>query len=306
MILVTGGAGFIGSEFVRSVEEECIILDRLTYAGDPQNVAATEHIFIHGDICDRILVKHILYRYRPTAIVHFAAESHVDTSFHNPEHFFNTNVIGTMTLLEEARLWGTKFLHISTDEVYGSLPPDHPPFTEESPYRPSNPYAASKAASDLMVRCFNKSYGLPTIITNCGNNYGENQHPEKLIPKFVRMAKRGEPMTLHGDGMDVRDWIHVSDHCSALRLLLKKGTWGESYNIGANEEHTNLHIAEQISDAILRSEMVKTEIAFIPDRMSQDRRYAINASKLRALGWVPSASFDESLVTTIRWYINNF
>lgn len=250
-----------------------------------------------GDIRDRVLVKHILHRYRPEAIVHFAAESHVDSSIYNPEHFVGTNVLGTMTLLEEALQWGIKFLHVSTDEVYGALSEFDLPFTEDSPYRPNNPYAASKACSDMMVRTYHRSYGLPTIITNCGNNYGPYQHPEKLIPKLVRQAKAGGPLTIHGDGKDVRDWVHVQDHCSALRLLLEKGEPGHSYNIGAGNEKMNLEVAYAIDELI-----PSVGIKLVENRVAQDRRYAICADKLSALGWTPQIPFADGLKETVDWY----
>lgn len=299
MILVTGGLGFIGCNFVRSYPSECVVLDRVTYASDPSNLDGVPHIAIQGDIRDRVLVKHLLYRYQPTAIVHFAAESHVGSSIWNPEHFLGTNVLGTATLLEEAFQWGTRFLHVSTDEVYGSLEPEDAPFTEDSPYRPNNPYSASKAASDCIVRCYHKTFGLPTIITHCGNNYGPYQHPEKLIPKLVGQAVRGEDLTIHGDGQDIRDWVHVEDHCAALRLLLEKGVPGETYNIGADAEWKNIEIARAICGLM---EIGEDAIKLVPNRIAQDRRYGLNAGKLRALGWKPAKRFEAGLVETVRWY----
>jgi dTDP-glucose 4,6-dehydratase len=298
LILVTGGAGFIGSNFVRTYPGECVVVDSLTYAGDQENLRGVDHVFLTADIRDRVKIKHILHRYRPEAIVHFAAESHVTASIYSPEHFLGTNVLGTLTLLEEALQWETKFLHVSTDEVYGSLEPGDAPFTEEHPYRPNNPYAASKAAADIWVRCYFHTYGLPAIITNCGNNYGPFQHPEKLIPKLVGQAMRGEALTVHGDGEDVRDWIHVSDHCAALRLLLDKGEIGQTYNIGASNELTNMQVAQMISWSMPGA----TPIKLVPNRVAQDRRYALDASKLRALGWAPQIPFERGIKETVDWY----
>lgn len=299
MILVTGGAGFIGSNFVREYPGECIVLDSMTYAGDAENLRGVKHVFLQGDICDRVKVKHILHRYRPEAIVHFAAESHVTASIYSPEHFVQTNVLGTMTLLEEALQWGLKFLHVSTDEVYGSLGPNDAPFTEQHPYRPNNPYAASKAAADVMVRSYHSTYDLPAIITNCGNNYGPYQHPEKLIPKLTGQALLDEPLTVHGDGKDVRDWIHVSDHCAALRLLLAKGTPGETYNIGASNEWQNIQIARAICGFL---DVDEEQIVLVRNRVAQDRRYALDATKLRALGWHPAIPFEVGLKSVVEWY----
>lgn len=294
--LVTGGQGFIGSEFVRSWPGEVVNLDCLTYAANPAYTAGREQFFIRGDIRDRELVGKVFRTYRPELVVHFAAESHVDRSVDRPALFVDTNVFGTLVLLEAARDAGAPFLHVSTDEVYGTCTGE--PFHEGTPYAPNNPYAASKAAADHLVRSFGTSYGLPTIITHCGNNYGPCQHEEKLIPKMIRRAQAGQLLPMHGDGSQVRDWIHVADHCAAIRAILAKGTWGEVYNIGARSERTNREVVE----AICRLLGVAPRWQWVDDRYCQDARYAINPAKVEALGWLPVFDFESNLADTVRWY----
>ena len=324
-ILVTGGAGFIGSNFVLdwiAGENSLLInLDKLTYAGNLGNLASLKddarHIFVQGDINDRALVATLLERHRPWAVVHFAAESHVDRSIHGPADFVQTNIVGTFALLEAARAyWSTlneseksrfRFLHVSTDEVYGSLGVDDPPFTENSPYAPNSPYAASKAASDHLVRAYHHTYGLPALITNCSNNYGPYQFPEKLIPLVTINALQGKPLPVYGDGGNVRDWLHVGDHCAAVRLALKKGPAGATYNIGGGFEKTNLEVVEAICGIVdelnPRGAPHAKLISFVKDRPGHDRRYAINSSKITAeLGWRPAKQFEEGLRQTVRWY----
>ena len=329
MILVTGGAGFIGSNFVLdwiATEQTPVVnLDKLTYAGNLANLAALKddprHIFVKGDICDRALVARLLAQHRPSAIVHFAAESHVDRSIRGPDDFVQTNVIGTFSLLEEARAYWTglaepdksrfRLLHVSTDEVYGSLRPDDPPFTEATPYSPNSPYAASKAASDHLVRAHHHTYGLPTLTTNCSNNYGPYQFPEKLIPLLVLNAVQGKPLPVYGDGLNVRDWLYVADHCEAVRLVLRGGQPGETYNIGGGSERTNLEVVRAVC-AILdelhpnpRLSRHSSLITFVKDRPGHDRRYAIDAAHLRRqLGWMPRLTFEAGLRETIRWYLD--
>jgi dTDP-glucose 4,6-dehydratase len=328
-ILVTGGAGFIGANFVlewvRSGMGAVVNLDKLTYAGNPENLAELngnpQHIFVQGDIGDRPLVARLLAQYRPRAVLNFAAESHVDRSIHGPEDFIQTNVVGTFHLLEEVRgYWnalsdeqklGFRFLHVSTDEVYGSLDPSDPAFTESTPYAPNSPYSASKAASDHLVRVYHHTYGLPVLTTNCSNNYGPYQFPEKLIPLVIHNALAGKPLPIYGDGSNVRDWLFVGDHCSAIREVLARGRVGETYNIGGNNEKTNLEVVHVLCD-ILDSEKPKAggsyrdQIAFVKDRPGHDRRYAINAAKMaRELGWQPAESFESGIVKTVRWYLGN-
>ena len=328
MLLVTGGAGFIGSNFVLSsvaqTGEAVVNLDKLTYAGNLKNLAALEgdarHVFVRGDICDRPLVRRLLAGHRPRAIVHFAAESHVDRSIDGPAEFVQTNVTGTFSLLEEARAHWTalppaekdsfRFLHVSTDEVYGSLGADDPAFSETTPYAPNSPYAASKAASDHLVRSYHHTYGLPTLTTNCSNNYGPYQFPEKLIPLVIHNALAGKPLPVYGDGRNVRDWLYVLDHCAAIRLALDKGRPGETYNIGGNSERTNIEVVQQIcaflDEAQPRVGRYAELIEFVKDRPGHDRRYAIDSAKIRAeLGWRPSESFESGLEKTVRWYIAN-
>ncbi len=324
MLFVTGGAGFIGSNFVLSTiaqtGEPIVNLDKLTYAGNLRNVDALRadprHVFVKGDICDRELVRHLLQKHKPRAIVHFAAESHVDRSIAGPADFVQTNVIGTFSLLEEARTYfekspGLRFLHISTDEVYGSLAPRDPAFTEATPYAPNSPYAASKAAADHLVRAYFHTYGLPVLTTNCSNNYGPHQYPEKLIPLMIRNALAGKPLPVYGDGRNVRDWLYVADHCEALRLVLEKGRLGETYNIGGAAERANLDVVNALCAALDEARPRKGGrhadlIAFVKDRPGHDLRYAMDSSKIRReLGWQPKESFESGLAKTVRWYLEN-
>jgi dTDP-glucose 4,6-dehydratase len=323
MLLVTGGAGFIGSNFVVSTlaetGEPIVTLDKLTYAGSLMNLAAVSedarHTFVRGDICDRELVRSLLRKHQPRAIVHFAAESHVDRSISGPADFVQTNVVGTWALLEEARAYCAKdafrFLHVSTDEVYGSLRADEPAFTEERPFAPNSPYAASKAAADHLVRAYFHTYGLPVLTTNCSNNYGPHQFPEKLIPLMIRNALAGQPLPVYGDGRNVRDWLYVADHCHALRLVLARGKPGETYNIGGESERANNQVVERLC-ALLdkarprRSGAYADLIAFVTDRPGHDRRYAMDITKMRReLGWAPKESFDTGLEKTVIWYLAN-
>jgi dTDP-glucose 4,6-dehydratase len=329
MLLATGGAGFIGSNFILSSleknDEALVNLDKLTYAGNLRNLDSlrgdARYTFVQGDVCDRALLKKLLETHKPRAIVHFAAESHVDRSVTGPAEFVQTNVVGTFCLLEEARnFFGTlkgkerddfRFLHISTDEVYGSLQPDAPAFTEASPHAPNSPYAASKAAADHMVRAYHHTYGLPTLTTNCSNNYGPYQFPEKLIPLVIRNALAGKPLPVYGDGRNVRDWLYVRDHCDALRLVLERGRLGETYNIGGNSEEANIDLVKMlcalIDQAIPRKSGSHADlISFVKDRPGHDRRYAIDAAKIaRELGWKPKENFKSGLMKTVRWYIDN-
>ena len=329
MLLVTGGAGFIGSNFVldslAAADEPVVTLDKLTYAGNLRNLESlcgdARHTFLRGDVADRALVKQALERHRPRALVHFAAESHVDRSIVGPAPFIDTNIVGTWSLLEEARAyWGAlpgaerdafRFLHVSTDEVYGSLGPADPAFTESTPYAPNSPYAASKAAADHLVRAYHHTYGLPTLTGNCSNNYGPYQFPEKLIPLVIRNALAGEPLPVYGDGLQVRDWLYVLDHCSALRRILEAGRVGETYNIGGNSEKKNIEVVRTLCAILDRERPKKSgayadQIAFVKDRPGHDRRYAIDGAKLRAeLGWQPAETFDTGLAKTVRWYLEN-
>src|SRR5437773_12271739 len=306
MLLVTGGAGFIGSNFVVSSlaqsDEAIVTLDKLTYAGSLMNLAAVaadaRHVFVRGDICDRELVRGLLRKHKPRAIVHFAAESHVDRSITGPAEFVQTNVVGTWSLLEEARAYCTddafRFLHISTDEVYGSLAADEAAFTEERPFAPNSPYAASKAAADHLVRAYFHTYGLPVLTTNCSNNYGPYQFPEKLIPLVILHAISGKAIPVYGDGQNVRDWIYVADHCEAIRTVLARGRTGETYNIGGGNEMKNIEVVETICstlDELRPNDPVvphKGLIKFVTDRPGHDRRYAMNSATLESdLGWKP-------------------
>jgi len=327
MLLVTGGAGFIGANFVVSTiaetGEELVNLDKLTYAGNLRNLNVlrddARHRFVQGDICERERVRNLLATHRPRAIVHFAAESHVDRSIAGPAEFVQTNVVGTWALLEEARAYweargrdaAFRFLHVSTDEVYGSLGPHDPAFTEETPYAPNSPYAASKAAADHMVRAYHHTYGLPTLTTNCSNNYGPRQFPEKLIPLVIRNALAGEPLPVYGDGKNVRDWLYVADHCDAVRLVLEKGRIGETYNIGGENERANIDVVKTIC-ALLDGLHPRSAgsyaslIRYVTDRPGHDRRYAMNIAKIRReLGWQPRESFETGMEKTVRWYIDN-
>jgi dTDP-glucose 4,6-dehydratase len=330
VILVTGGAGFIGSNFILQQLDadsatSLVNLDKLTYAGNLRNleVVATDrrYEFIHGDIGDRGLVRRLLEKHQPSAIVHFAAESHVDRSIREPDDFIRTNVDGTFALLEEVRAYWTslsgdeskrfRFLHVSTDEVYGSLGPDDPPFCETTAYAPNSPYSASKAASDHLVRAYHHTYGLPTLTTNCSNNYGRFQFPEKLIPLMILNARDGKPLPVYGDGLNVRDWIYVADHCDAIALVLARGTPGETYNIGGWNEEPNLEIVHAVCDIV--DEMAprvggsrRELIRFVKDRPGHDRRYAMDARKIeRELGWRPKETFETGIRKTIRWYLEN-
>ena len=327
MLLVTGGAGFIGSNFVlagiAATGEPIVNLDKLTYAASLANLddlrGDARHVFVKGDICDRALVRQLLERHRPRAVVHLAAESHVDRSIAGPAEFVQTNVVGTFTLLEEARTYclqlaaperaAFRFLHVSTDEVYGSLGPDDAAFSEATPYAPNSPYSASKAASDHLVRAYWHTYGLPTLTTNCSNNYGPHQFPEKLIPLMIHQALAGKPLPVYGDGQNVRDWLFVLDHCAALRAVLERGGPGEVYNIGGNAEMKNLDLVRTLC-ALLDDARPRTGgsyadlITFVKDRPGHDRRYAIDSAKIqRELGWKPAESFASGLKKTVRWYL---
>ncbi len=326
MILVTGGAGFIGANFVLDwlarCDEPVVNLDRLTYAGNLRNLDSlrgdARHIFVRGDINDRALVGTLLAEHRPRAIVHFAAESHVDRSIHGPEDFITTNIDGTYHLLEAARAYwmalpeaeraAFRFLHVSTDEVYGSLGPADPPFAETTCYAPNSPYSASKAASDHLARAWWQTYGLPTLVTHCSNNYGPYQFPEKLIPLMILNAVEGKPLPIYGDGQNIRDWLYVGDHCAALRRVLEAGAPGETYNIGGWNEKTNLAVVETV--CALLDEMHPQGapharlITFVKDRPGHDRRYAIDARKIeRELGWRPAESFETGIRKTVAWYL---
>jgi len=327
MLLVTGGAGFIGSNFVLSTlaatGEAIVNLDKLTYAGKLENLEAiagdARHAFVKGDIGDRALVRKLLAERRPRAVLHFADESHVDRSIDGPAEFVQTNVVGTFSLLEEVRAWwgslagaqngNFRFLHVSTDEVYGSLEADAPAFTEAHPYAPNSPYAASKAASDHLVRAYHHTYGLPVLTTNCSNNYGPRQFPEKLIPLMIAQALAGKPLPVYGDGQNVRDWLYVLDHCEAIRVVLEKGRPGETYNIGGNIEKKNLELVHTLCALLDKARPRKSGrhadlITMVKDRPGHDRRYAIDASKIeRELGWRPQESFESGLRKTVDWYL---
>ncbi len=327
-LLVTGGAGFIGSNFVldwlRDHDEPIVNLDSLTYAGNLQNLGALEgdarHHFVHGDIADQPLVERLLAEHGVRAIMHFAAESHVDRSIHGPDAFIQTNVVGTFRLLEAARgYWGAleapakdafRFLHVSTDEVYGSLSGTDPAFTELNRYEPNSPYSASKAASDHLVRAYHHTYGLPVLTSNCSNNYGPYQFPEKLIPLVIHNALAGKPLPIYGDGQQVRDWLHVGDHASALRAVLERGVPGETYNVGGWNEKPNLEVVHALCarlDALqprADGQSYASQITYVRDRPGHDRRYAIDASKIeRDLGWRPAETFDSGIDKTVRWYL---
>jgi len=322
MLLVTGGAGFIGSNFVASTiaatGEPIVNLDKLTYAGSLRNLEAlrddARHIFVQGDIQDRALVRGLLQKHNPRAIVHLAAESHVDRSIAGPALFIQTNVMGTLALLEEARAFSEqiRFLHVSTDEVYGSLGPTDPAFTETTPYAPNSPYAASKAAADHLVRAYHHTYGLQTLTTNCSNNYGPHQFPEKLIPVIINSALAGKPLPVYGDGKNVRDWLYVLDHCEALRLVLERGRPGETYNIGGGAERANIDLVNTICGLLDKAAPRKGGaryaelISFVKDRPGHDRRYAIDSAKIaRELGWKPREDFASGLKKTVDWYVQN-
>ena len=328
MILVTGGAGFIGSNFVldwvRAAGTPVVNLDKLTYAGNVGNLASLErderHVFVRGDIAERPLVESLLDRHRPRAIVHFAAESHVDRSIHGPDDFVRTNVVGTFALLEAARAYWSRlsgdarsrfrFLHVSTDEVYGSLGARDPAFSETTAYAPNSPYAASKAASDHLVRAYHHTYGLPAITTNCSNNYGPFQFPEKLIPLTIVNALEGKAIPVYGDGLNVRDWLYVGDHCEAIRLALERGVPGETYNIGGDAERANIDVVRSILSIVDELSPAGASrldlITHVTDRPGHDRRYAIDASRIRSeLGWRPAHAFEAGLRSTVEWYLGN-
>ncbi|MFC3685209.1 dTDP-glucose 4,6-dehydratase [Hydrogenophaga luteola] len=330
MILVTGAAGFIGANFVldwvAQSQEPVVNLDKLTYAGNPENLASLQsnpgHIFVQGDIGDRSLVDRLLAEHKPRAVVNFAAESHVDRSIHGPEDFIQTNVVGTFHLLESVRAyWGSlegeaksafRFLHVSTDEVYGTLGPNDAPFTEITPYTPNSPYSASKAASDHLVRAYHHTYGLPVLTTNCSNNYGPYHFPEKLIPLMIVNALAGKPLPVYGDGMQVRDWLFVKDHCSAIRRVLEAGTTGETYNVGGWNEKPNIEIVKTVCALLdeLRpradGQSYATQITYVKDRPGHDRRYAIDATKIhRELGWKPAETFETGIRKTVQWYLDH-
>jgi dTDP-glucose 4,6-dehydratase len=327
MLLVTGGAGFIGANFIldwcASCDESLVNLDKLTYAGNLGNLVSLKddarHVFVRGDIGDRSRVEALLAQYRPRAIVNFAAESHVDRSIHGPAEFIATNLVATFNLLEATRsYWSAldepersrfRLLHVSTDEVYGSLGPGDPPFSETTAYAPNSPYAASKAGSDHLVRAYRHTYGLPTLTTNCSNNYGPRQFPEKLIPLMIHNAVTGKPLPVYGDGLNVRDWLYVGDHCAAIRSVLARGRPGETYNIGSGAEQTNLEVVRtlcRIIGELKPGRDYAAQIAFVKDRAGHDRRYAIDATKIRTeLGWTPAQSFEAGLARTVRWYLDN-
>jgi len=325
-ILVTGGAGFIGSNFIldwfaTGNKTGIVNLDLLTYAGNPENLSSIQanpsYTLVHGDICDTGLVAQTLAEYKPQAIVHFAAESHVDRSILGPEAFLRTNIDGTFNLLRAARAYveadaphNFRFLHVSTDEVYGTLTPDAPAFHEETPFAPNSPYAASKASSDHLVRAWHHTYGLPTLITNCSNNYGPFQFPEKLIPLIITNALAGKPLPVYGDGQQIRDWLFVSDHCTAIRTVLAHGRLGETYNVGGNNQRSNLEVVQTICailDELRPAPAPYSDlIRFVQDRPGHDRRYAINATKITGeLHWQPQETFETGLRKTVQWYLNN-
>ena len=330
MILVTGGAGFIGANFVldwlAQSNEPVLNLDKLTYAGNVDNLSPLKedprHIFVQGDIGDSTLLGQLLSQHKPRAVLNFAAESHVDRSIHGPEDFIQTNVVGTMRLLQSVRAYwqgldadkktAFRFLHISTDEVYGSLSPTDPAFTEDKQYEPNSPYSASKAASDHLVRAWLHTFGLPVLTTNCSNNYGPLHFPEKLIPLMIVNALAGKPLPIYGDGQQVRDWLFVKDHCSAIRRVLEAGTVGETYNVGGWNEKPNLDIVHTVCDLLDElqprsdAQSYKEQITYVQDRPGHDRRYAIDAGKIeRELGWKPAETFETGIRKTVRWYLDN-
>ncbi len=330
MILVTGGAGFIGSNFVldwlAQSDEPVVNLDALTYAGNLENLASLDgdarHVFVHGSIADAGLLECLLTQHQPRAVVNFAAESHVDRSIHGPEDFIQTNIVGTFRLLEAVRAhYGTldaarqrdfRFLHVSTDEVYGSLAEDAPAFTETHRYEPNSPYSASKAASDHLVRAYRHTYGLPVLTTNCSNNYGPYHFPEKLIPLVLHNALAGKPLPIYGDGRQIRDWLYVKDHCSAIRRVLEAGRLGEVYNVGGWNEKTNLEVVHTLCELLdelnprADGASYRSQITFVADRPGHDRRYAIDARKLESeLGWKPAETFATGMRKTVRWYLDH-
>jgi dTDP-glucose 4,6-dehydratase len=330
MIFVTGGAGFIGANFVldwlAQSDEPVLTLDKLTYAGNLENLVSVEndprHVFVQGDIGDSALLAQLLAQYQPRAVLNFAAESHVDRSIHGPEDFIQTNVVGTMRLLQSVRAYwqgleespraAFRFLHVSTDEVYGSLSPTDPAFTEHNKLEPNSPYSASKAASDHLVRAWHHTYGLPVLTTNCSNNYGPLHFPEKLIPLLIVNALAGKPLPVYGDGLQVRDWLYVKDHCSAIRRVLASGSVGELYNVGGWNEKPNIEIVHTVCALLdeLRPKAdgtpYQSQITYVTDRPGHDRRYAIDASKIeRELGWKPAETFETGIRKTVQWYLDN-
>ncbi|NNM78935.1 MAG: dTDP-glucose 4,6-dehydratase [Gallionella sp.] len=330
MILVTGSAGFIGANFVldwcAQHDESVVSLDKLTYAGNLENLASLQndprHTFVHGDIGDAQLVAELLAEHQPRAVINFAAESHVDRSIHGPEDFIQTNIVGTFHLLEAVRAYwnglaandktGFRFLHVSTDEVYGSLVKDEPAFSETHRYEPNSPYSASKAASDHLVRAYHHTYGLPVLTTNCSNNYGPYHFPEKLIPLMIVNALAGKTLPVYGDGQQIRDWLYVKDHCSAIRRVLEKGRLGEVYNVGGWNEKANLDIVHTVCGLLdelcprADGKSYREQISFVTDRPGHDRRYAIDARKLeRELGWKPAETFETGIRKTVQWYLDN-
>ena len=330
MIFVTGGAGFIGSNFVRDWFHDCaepiVNIDKLTYAGNLNNLASLandpRHIFVHADICDHARMAALFAEHKPRAVLHFAAESHVDRSISGPGAFIETNINGTFSLLEAARAYWNeldaeakqlfRFLHVSTDEVYGTLGPDDAPFSETTPYTPNSPYSASKAASDHLVRAYHHTYGMPMLTTNCSNNYGPFHFPEKLIPLIIANALAGKPLPIYGDGQQVRDWLYVSDHCAAIRRVLESGRVGETYNIGGWNEMSNLEVVNTVCaklDELAPSSTgapYAAQITYVADRPGHDRRYAIDASKIeRELGWKPAETFGTGILKTVQWYLAN-
>lgn len=329
-ILVTGSAGFIGANFVLNYlarhSTPVISLDKLTYAGNRANLASLDqnsnHLFIQGDIGDRQLVGELLEAHKPQAIINFAAESHVDRSIHSPEDFIQTNIVGTLHLLESTRAYVAtlsdenrqkfRFLHVSTDEVYGSLGPHDPAFSETNQTLPNSPYAASKAASDHLVRAYHHTYGLPVLTTNCSNNYGPYQFPEKLIPLMIHNALAGKPLPVYGDGQNVRDWLFVGDHCNAIECVLEKGRVGEVYNVGGCNEIKNIDIVHRLCDMLdalkpaASGRSYREQITWVADRPGHDRRYAVDTSKIeRELGWKPAETFDSGIAQTVKWYLDN-
>jgi len=329
-ILVTGAAGFIGSNFVldwlAQSDEKVINLDALTYAGNLENLASLDgdvrHLFVKGDIGDFDLVAKLMAEHQPRAVVNFAAESHVDRSIHGPEDFIQTNIVGTFRLLEAVRAFYNqlektaknefRFLHVSTDEVYGSLDKDEPAFTETHQYEPNSPYSASKAASDHLVRAYHHTYGLPALTTNCSNNYGPYHFPEKLIPLVIHNALAGKPLPIYGDGQQIRDWLYVKDHCSAIRRVLEAGRLGETYNVGGWNEKPNLDVVHTLCTILdelsprADGKPYKDQITYVTDRPGHDRRYAIDATKIeRELGWKPAETFETGIKKTVQWYLDN-
>ncbi|MEB6662878.1 dTDP-glucose 4,6-dehydratase [Achromobacter ruhlandii] len=329
-IIVTGGAGFIGSNFVldwsATSDEPVITLDKLTYAGNPENLASLtgnpNHQLVQGDIGDTKLVTELLAKHKPRAVLNFAAESHVDRSIHGPGEFIQTNIVGTFHLLEAVRAYWNelptderaafRFLHVSTDEVYGSLEKDDPAFSETNRYEPNSPYSASKAASDHLVRAYHHTYGLPVLTTNCSNNYGPYHFPEKLIPLVIHNALAGKPLPIYGDGQQIRDWLYVKDHCTAIRRVLADGKLGETYNIGGWNEKANLEVVHTLCALLdelsprADGKPYKDQITFVKDRPGHDQRYAIDASRLeRELGWKPAETFESGIRKTVQWYLDN-